>query len=127
MLLLATTRPSDGIDHEVYVVAAVLFYSACFIGLLALIFTFTLRKYPRIVLTFSFLTLILAIFPFAFWSYIYHIDYVEVGGDGTRPSPPFWKALWLPALLLITGATLTVSSAITAPQTRRKIWRRIWK
>ena len=123
MFLLATARPSDTVDHELFVVAAVLFYPACVTALLALIFTCAVRKHPRTALLFSFLTFILAIFPFAFWSHIYHIDYVEVGTDGTRPSPPYWRALWLPAFVLFTGAILTVISTVA----ERKIWQFISK
>ena len=126
MSILACSA-SDAIDPEVFMVAAVLFYAACLIGLLALISKFTLRKHPDIVLALSILTVVLAIFPFLFCSHIYSIDYVAIGGDGTRASPPFWKALWLPALPIFVGSTLTVLSLsaqrrkVKIPQTRQPL------
>jgi hypothetical protein len=125
MLLLATTRPSEEVDHELFMVAGAMYCSACLVGVLALIFAFTLRRYPGVVLILSFLTFALGIFPFVFGSYIYHIDYIAVGRDGTRASPPFWRALWILALPLFAGLTLTLLSAIPQRQKLRKLWRRI--
>ena len=127
MSVLATTSPSDAIDPEVLTVAIVLFYSASLVGLLALISKFTVCKYPDIILALSILTIMLAIFPFLLGSHIYSIDYVAVGGDGTKASPPFWKALWLPALPLFVGSTLTALSLfaqrhkVKIPQTRQPL------
>lgn len=127
MSLLATTSPSDAIDPEVFTVAIVLFYSACLIGLLALISKFAFRKHPDILLALSILTIVLAIFPFLLGSHIYSIDYVAAGRDGTKASPPFWKVLWVPALPIFVGSTLTVLSLsaqrrkVKIPQTRQPL------
>ena len=127
MSLLACTSPSDAIDPEVFTVAIVLFCSSCLVGLLALVSKFTLRKHLDIFLALSILTLVLAIFPFLFGSHIYSVDYVAVGRDGTKASPPFWKVLWVPALPIFIGSTLTALSLsalrrkLKIPQTRQPL------
>lgn len=124
MPLLATSFPSEAIDPEVFVVAASLFYSACLAGLIALIAMFTLRGATDLVLALSTLAIVLAIFPFLFCCHIYAIDYVAVGGDGTPASPPFWRALWVPALPAFAGSALTVLS-YSSKRRKLKISRRL--
>lgn len=59
----------------------------------------SLRR-PRILAITSVLA---SLFPLTFSAYLYHIDYVAVGGDGTAASGPLWRALLFPFLPVLAS------------------------
>jgi hypothetical protein len=107
MLFLATAFESEGIDPEYWWLAWVLFLGASGVGSAALAIRIFVLSRRRFELVLSLLTILLAVYPISFWAYVHHIDFVEIGGDGTRASAPAWKALAIPAIPIILGSILT--------------------
>ena len=107
MNIQATAMPSEGIDFEFWVVAWVLFLAAAIVGIVAAGLRLVLRSRHRIELVLSWATLLLPLYPLAFWAHVHHIDFVEVARDGTPASAPYWKALSIPALPVFLGVVLT--------------------
>ena len=44
---------------------------------------------------------LISLIPVTFAVYVHHIDFVEVGADGTPASEPLWKALAVPLFPLV--------------------------
>lgn len=107
MRILATVMESERIDPGYWVIAWSLFLAGVVLGTVAIGFRIGLRSRRRIELVLSWSTLLLALYPLAFWAHVHHIDFVEVGGDGTPASAPFWKVLAIPALPVFVGGALT--------------------
>ena len=54
--------------------------------------------------------ILLSFFPLGFAAYVHHIDFVEVGGDGTPASGPLWRVLLLPSLPVVMAlVTIAIS------------------
>ena len=50
--------------------------------------------------------ILIGLVPFAWHFHIYRIDYVPYYQDGTKASPPIWRAMAIPALPVLCGFAL---------------------
>lgn len=108
MFLLATATASEELPDSWHYITLAAFTSAAVVSLVLLVTALVGRTrltwfYPA-----TALTLLIGSVALVFCAYVYKIDYVAVGGDGTKASPPIWKALWLPSLPLMISLAATV-------------------
>lgn len=131
VLIFATTSASDEVAPIWWQVAWYCFIFGSVVALFALgasLFSRTAHRAlrPRLM---AGIAILFSVFPLGFDAYIHHIDFVEVGGDGTRASGPLWRAILFPllpvmvALLAIGIASvrqrLTLTTALPSPAVGR--------
>ena len=100
MLYLATTCASEEIDEWVFELAFGCWIVSAILVVVALgLLIFGKAGVRRLAAAGAGL----GFFPFCFAAYVYEIDYVAVGGDGTPASGPLWEALLVPGLPLLAS------------------------
>ena len=103
LTIIATATASDEIGPWAWQFAWVCLLLAAVLALSALIGSIVscnLRQRP------AWLALaggLISLVPLGFAFYVYRIDYVAVGGDGTPASAPLWRALIWPAAPLFVA------------------------
>ena len=105
MILLATATASDGVAPVWWHVALGCFVISAVLALITLgasLFSRNAHHRPWLRLV-AIAAIVLSLLPLGFCAYIHHIDFVEVGGDGTRASGPLWEALIFPSLPVIVS------------------------
>jgi hypothetical protein len=110
--ILATVTASDELPELWNHVALGAFLLGALLSLMLLIASIVVRArrgwfHPCLILAFC-----ASGFALAFFAYVYKIDYVAVGYDGTEASLPIWQALWVPSLPLLTSLIALVTYRI---------------
>ena len=118
MLILATASASDEVDPVWWQVAWGCFVIGSVVVLVAFgasLFSSAAHRmlWPRLM---AGIAILFSVFPLCFAAYIHHIDFVEIGGDGTPASDPLWRAMLFPSLPVITGL---LAVAICSSRQRR--------
>ena len=94
--------PSDGLHAAfwmVYTISAV----AVLIGIIMKV---QQGWSPAIEKKVAMAAILTGIVPLAWHLHLYRIDYVPYDQDGTRASPPIWRAIAIPALPVLCGCCL---------------------
>ena len=114
VLLLATVSPSEEITEPLFFAAAACFILAAGLALVAAgihLFAPHKSKLGSIV---ALTGLVLALVEFAFAWHVRHIDFVPIGIDGTPPSPPLLKALFVPFVPVLMNGLLLIAHRAAA-------------
>lgn len=101
MTLIATVRASDEIDQIWWIVSWVALILPLILGGIALTLSFVGRGSRSLALWSAVIGGLISLFPILFALHIYRIDFVAVGGDGTKASPPLLSAMGLSLLPLV--------------------------
>lgn len=120
MLILATTSASDAIDPVWWQIAFGCFILGALVALAALVSSLLRRtsQQRRWTRRLAGVAILVSMFQVGFVAYIHHIDFVEVGGDGTPASRPLWQALLVPSLPVI-ASLLAMAISCTRPESAR--------
>jgi hypothetical protein len=107
MTFIATARASDGIDEIWWLVAWAGLILPAVLGIVALAMSMIPRGNRLIALRIAVIGGAISLIPIVFTLYIYRIDFVAVGGDGTAASSPIFSVMiWplLPFLVCLAAA-----------------------
>ena len=116
-LLLATATASDEVSEWWYQIAFGSFVIGTVLCLILLTTAIIARRRNRWFSPAAVVALLLGLLSMGFGVYLYAIDYVAVGGDGTKASGPIWQALWVPSLpVLLTIAAIVIYRLRTQPK-----------
>jgi hypothetical protein len=108
-LLLATVSPSDEIDQSLFFVAAACFILAAGLALIAAGLHLFAPQKNKLGSAVALTGLLLALVEFAFAWHVRHIDFVPIGIDGTPPSPPLLKSLFVPFVPVLMNGLLLIA------------------
>lgn len=103
--ILATATASEELPDSWHWIALIAFVSAAVLSVLLLVASFLVRRRVPWFAPLALFALLAGSLALGFWAYVYKIDYVAVGYDGTKASPPIWQAFSVPSLPVL--ATLT--------------------
>lgn len=101
--VVATVAPSEDLPDAWGNMAFAGFVVSSLVACTCLLYSmFSARQvawfYPAL-----FLAMLLGSAALAYFRFEYDIDYVAVGHDDTKASPPIWKALAIPSLPILTS------------------------
>ena len=114
LFLLATATPSEELPELWIWIAFAAFSFVVVLSFVLLVVASVVRTRISWLYPVAALTLLIESVALGFYAYVYKIDYVAVGFDGTKTSPPIWKALFLPSLPLLATLTAMVIYRIRA-------------
>ena len=116
--LLATVSPSEEIGESLFFVAAACFILAAGMALTAAgIHLFATQK-SKLGCIVALTGLVIALVEFAFAWHVRHIDFVPIGIDGTAPSPPLLKSLFVPFVPVLMNGLLLIAHWRAARSTK---------
>lgn len=108
-LLIVCVVPSEQTTHPLFFLAAASFILAAGLALIAAgLHLFAPQKHKLGSLV-ALIGLVLALAEFAFAWQVRHIDFVPIGIDGTAPSPPLLKSLFVPFVPVLMNGLLLIA------------------
>lgn len=108
-IILATVTASEELPDSWHWIAWAAYVSAAVLSVVLLVAAFVVRSRVAWFDPIAATAFLAGSVAFGFCAYVYQIDYVAVGYDGTKASPPIWQALCLPSLpVLFTLTAMTI-------------------
>ena len=117
-IILATATASEELPDSWYWIALNAFVSAAVLSVVLLVAAFVVRNRVAWFYPIAATAFLAGSIAFGFSAYVYQIDYVAVGYDGTKASPPIWQALCLPSLPVLSTLAAIVIYRIRISKTR---------
>lgn len=107
-IIFATATASEELPDSWYYIAFAAFTSAVVLSFVLLVVGIVARTRIPWFYPVAAVALVAGGVGLGFGAYVYKIEYVAVGFDGTKASPPIWQALWLPSLPILASLTAMV-------------------
>ncbi len=106
MTLLATAYPSDGTPKELHAAFWVIYAVAAIAAFIGIVMRMQKGWPPGTERKLAIAVILIGVAPLAWHLHIYRLDYVPYYQDGTRASPPIWRAMAIPVLPFLCGCFL---------------------
>ena len=100
---LGTAYPSDGTPDELHAAFWVIYAIVAVIAFIGIVMRMQTGWKPGTERNLAITVILIGSIPLGWHLHIYRIDFVPYYQDGTKASPPIWKAMAIPVLPFLCG------------------------